>query len=211
MIFVLDLDGTIIDSSKRHWVLLRELLEKYNIKIPQHIDSMYVEYKRSGKSTKDYLGMLDIDKKLVDLISKEWVEKIENERLINMDVLYDDAIYFLNSLYSKNNKIYYLSNRKNKDYLLNSLNKLDIRKYADEVIVTSPKSGHLDKTMFLKKIKHNDDNVIMIGDTEVDYKAASSVGIECFLLNRGFRNKEFWNSINVKSYDSLENILEAVI
>lgn len=212
MIFVLDLDGTIIDSTKRHWYLLRELLVKNNIQIPINIEKDYIEFKRQGNSTKDYLRKIGISTEIANLISKKWVENIENVEFTDMDVLYKDSVHFLEMLHSKYNKIYFLSNRKNKNVLLQTLNRFNISKFASNTVVTTPQSGHKEKTLFLKILKEqSNEDIVMIGDTEVDYNAACEVDSSYYLLNRGFRSKEFWNIKNVKSYDSLDSILEEIL
>lgn len=212
MIFVLDLDGTIIDSSQRHWFLLKALLKKNNIPIPANIEQDYIEFKRKGNSTKKYLNLLGLSDELASSISKEWIENIENSKLTSIDVLYEDSMVFLEKLYEKYHKIFYLSNRKSKNNLLDTLNNLNIIKFAYDIIVTAPESGYKQKLDFLHNLKEqSNENIVMIGDTEVDYKAACEADIYYYLLNRGFRNREFWNSYNVKSYDSLIDIWEELI
>ena len=49
----------------------------------------------------------------------------------------------------------------------------------------------------------------MIGDTEIDYKSAEKSKIKSYILNRGFRTKEFLNNIDVNNnYDNLYKIME---
>ena len=40
------------------------------------------------------------------------------------------------------------------------------------------------------------------------YELAQKTGLKAYILNRGFRCKEFWDARNVKSYGSLEEILK---
>ena len=46
----------------------------------------------------------------------------------------------------------------------------------------------------------------MIGDTEIDYKAAIETGCNYYLLNRGFRNEDYWNELGIRSYKDLSEL-----
>lgn len=213
MISVLDLDGTIIDSTKRHWYLLKKIMIEMNINLPLHIDTEYVEYKRNGKSTHDYLKSIGISENVSKDISKRWTENIEKKYLTDMDCLYDDSIRFLKTLNSKQYKIYFLSNRNNIPNLISTLERLDIKKYAYDIVVTSPKSGYFQKADFLinlAKMNENED-LFLVGDTEIDYNAAKTAMTKSFILNRGFRNKSYWMERNIESYNTLDEILEVLI
>jgi len=209
MIFVLDLDGTLIDSSKRHGALLKSLLDKRNIKYPQGVESEYLEYKRNGNNTTHYLTeVLRLEDSESNKIVREWVEHIEDWKWITKDVLYDDTIPFLTKI-GKNNTIIYLSNRQNEVNLIKELSRLQILQYANYVYVSNPNNGWKGKSQILSNILENHTalEITIIGDSEVDEKAAYDNGIRVFLLNRGFRSKNYWNSRGLSSICSLNEIL----
>lgn len=143
-------------------------------------------------------------------IAAEWVNEIESDEMINYDTLYDDTLEILQKLREKN-KIIYLSSRSKKETLISSLKKLKIYDYANEIYVTNPKNGSSEKSKIINEIKKNEDDfIVMIGDTEVDYKAASSANIKSYILNRGFRNKEYWGLNNIKSYNNLFECIDSI-
>lgn len=204
MIYVLDLDGTVIDSSARHGALLKSILDSKNISYPDDFEIDYLKYKRNGNSTFNYLTeVLKCDYTISKKISKEWVEHIEDWEWIVMDELYKDSIPFLN-LISNNGVVYFLSSRKSKRILKQELECLEIIKYANRVYVVCPSEGYEGKTRIIKELlkKHND-GILLFGDTEIDYKTAINTGIKKYILNRGFRSKEYWDMQGIKSYSSL--------
>ena len=44
---------------------------------------------------------------------------------------------------------------------------------------------------------------MLIGDTEIDERAANYSNINVIILNRGFRSKKYWMSLSVMSVSSL--------
>ena len=209
MILIFDLDGTLINSKKRHSILMEKLLKKHKINIPYNFEKEYLNFKDCGNSNKNYLSsILNLPLELVNEICAEWINEIESDELIEYDVLYDETIFILEKL-KNDNVIIYLSSRARKNTLINSLRKLKIYDYASEIYVTNPKDGYEGKSQILEKIKKStDDKIVMIGDTEVDYMAARNQNIQSYILNRGFRNKGYWNHKKVKTFDNLYKCLK---
>ena len=170
MIAFVDLDGTIIDSFYRHYILLNYILVKYKLNIEFIFDDYYIK-KRNGLNNYKYLTeILNISEDVAEKIQKEWIEKIENKDMLSLDKLYDDAIPFLEFLKEKNYKIIFLTARRNESLTMIQLEELGISKYPTKVIVVDPKNGDINKSNAIDKEKTA--NSIMIGDTEVDYKSA---------------------------------------
>ncbi len=199
----LDLDGTLIDSSRRHLILLEDIVSKYEIKCEHFSD--YLEFKCSGFSTKEYLiKRLGFKEEIAIKISNEWIEHIEDEEYVKYDTLYNDTILFLNYLKSKGALIVFITARRNNMLVSRFLsdNNLDI--YANRLIVVNPSDAHNEKKMHIESTAKG--VAIVVGDTEVDYFCDK----KCYLLNRGFRNKTFWDQKGVVSYSSLIDIIEAI-
>lgn len=207
MILIFDLDGTLINSKKRHSLLMRRILESNGIIVPTDFEDSYMDFKDSGNNNKKYLTtILNLPLDLASKICTEWVNEIESDEMIKYDTLYEDTIEVLEKL-NKNNTIIYLSSRSKEDTLIKSLKDLKIYDYANEIYVTDPKDGSNGKSEIIKKLKEKEkDNIIIIGDTEVDYDAARNANIKSYILNRGFRNKEYWNNIGLETFNSLKAV-----
>ncbi len=198
----LDLDGTLIDSSARHILLLKDILLHEGLKAICVDD--YLECKRNGQSTKAYLvSQQGFSEERASYIAEKWVNHIEDSDYLKYDRLYEDVFPFLNRI--KGNTIIYLSARKNRAYLDKYLidNLLDT--YCLKTIVVSPANSKIEKKRQIELI--NKDDVIVVGDTEADYFD----DIKCFMLNRGFRSKHFWDKKGVHSYSSLMEIVNYII
>lgn len=118
-------------------------------------------------------------------------------------MLYDDTIDFLDYISrDKNNKIYFLTARQNREGLLKQLKNFDLMKYVKEIFVVSPINAVEGKKQKILNTM-NGYKTIIFGDSEVDYQVAEQLNINYFILNRGFRNKKYWDSKNIKSYNTL--------
>lgn len=195
-----DLDGTLIDSSERHFALLKDILNRMEINL--NIND-YMTYKRGGMNTKSYLLKKGFDDESAKLISNDWEKHIEDESYIDMDTVYSDAMPFLKKFKSKYN-IVFVSARKREGALINTLNKCGIMPFADKVIIVDVKDPAQSKSNAIVDLVTDDD--VLIGDTEADYRCAMSLNIKCYILNRGFRNIEFWTKVGIESYGDLFQI-----
>ena len=210
MIFVLDLDGTLIDSSKRHYVLMKKILEK---KAPEILfDSEdFMNYKALGNSGKKYLiSKLGLSQELSDEIMEEWRSNIENEEYMAMDELYPDTIQFLDALTRKGYPIIFLTARNNRKNTIKQLENLNISGYADMVYVVSPNRATEEKIEIIMTYLEIGKEPIIVGDTENEYDTAYAAGINYFILNRGFRSKEYWNKRDVITLDDLKTLSDII-
>ena len=200
MIYFFDLDGTLIDSTKRHYLLMKKILKQYNIRIPSDFDSEFIKYKSDGHSGKMYLiNKLGIYSKQAQEIQNIWISHIEDENWLKYDKLYDDTKDVLKKLFGK--KVYYLTSRKNYQGTINEIWKLGLDKYCEKCIVVEPQKTYNAKASVLKNYNNRyHEECIMIGDTEIDYNAAIECNMQYYILNRGFRTKRFWDNKGVVSY-----------
>ena len=175
MIYAFDLDGTLIDSSRRHSMLLERLLSKYSVITAQYSSKQFLEYKRNGNSTLNYLiKELGLSNIVAVQINEEWIAHIEDvDLIIEYDRVYPEVIKILKRIYDNNHKIFYISCRKSVEALMKEIQKFGIGEYANEVIVCDPCNGIKEKIEALNRIKkENNDKAIIIGDSEIDYQVA---------------------------------------
>lgn len=210
MKFFIDLDGTIIDSFKRHYLLLQELLDSYNVDKKIDIDE-YVKCKRDGMNNYKYLvDVLNIDKEMAKKIKNVWIENIEELKYLDYDILYEDSIDFLSCLKNMESEVYFLTSRSNKKNLMTELEKLKLTEYVKDIFVVNPKNNE-NKEDIIYNFKNEDEKIFMIGDSEVDFNAAQKCGIKSFILNKGFRSDVYLKNIDVcKSYNNLYEVMEDI-
>ena len=196
MIYVFDLDGTLIDSTFRHGYLMGRLLREEGIEVEESFWDRYLNLKREGLNSKAVLrDVYGFEEGLVDRVVKKWVEQIES----------DDSIETLERIKVRGNKIYYLSLRQREDAAIDELKRLGIYDYAEEVFIGKPSEGVQYKVGKLRLLK-SIDKIKMVGDTEVDYEAAKNVSSSFVGLYRGFRSKSFWDGMSIHSIKDLKEI-----
>ena len=204
MIIYMDLDGTIIDSSYRHIAVLKDVLDDNGL----HFDiTDYLDCKRNGVSTYTYLiSNLKISSDIAKIIARNWIDTIEANQYLDLDILYPDSIPFLKYVAEKDYEIHYVTARNNKKGLYDELSRLGIDKYATRIIAVDT----VDSISNKKKSIDFAHCFAIIGDTEVDYEVAVSSDVNYYILNRGFRSKGYWDARHIKSYDDLDCIAKNI-
>lgn len=202
----LDLDGTLIDSKKRHINVLCRALDIFGITYDKTIAG-YVDYKSGGKNTRKYLqSVFNLQERELTDVVKYWIEHIEDEDYLKSDSWYDGAEEFVSNLYSRDYRIIILTARNNRNFIYDFLYGSDICEYISEIFVVPPNNAKNEKCRIVSELKT--DESLIIGDTEVDYYAGAENGIDTYVLNSGFRNEKFWNDVGIKSYSCLQEIMK---
>jgi phosphoglycolate phosphatase-like HAD superfamily hydrolase len=200
---VFDFDGTLLDSRLRHKIVLSEILTSQYLPNESIDLDDFVKYKGEGNTTLNYL----VEKYKFALedaahIAQIWQNKIEDYQYLQYDVLFFDTIPVLTKLEDRYRMVL-LSARQNAQFLYQQLEELEVFNYFDEIKCVSTTNVVNEK---YKVLKEEGDIVLSIGDTEVDYNAAKQLSIPFYALNRGFRNKNYWDSLNVNSFSNLDYI-----
>ncbi len=193
MIYVFDLDGTLINSTERHWRLMKLLLEQKEIPVPECFENDYMAYKSAGHSGLMYLKKcLHLDNSTAEALQTEWIRQIEEDPWLDMDTLYNDVKETLARI---KDRILFLTIRNNADGLYRELKRLGIAQYETHVLKHGEKKADI--------LRNLEDTCMMIGDTEDDYNAAEETGCRYYMLNRGFRSADYWKQRGIKSYPDL--------
>ena len=212
---IFDFDGVIVDSE----VLASKAFSKYFSKFDQSIKEEQF-YKYAGKKTVE----------VIDLLSAKY--KIENKETFTNEIFDIVAEVYSRDLklvdgakdyISKSNRDHFIGSNSNKDRIMDGLKLVDLDKIflSDYVysfdMVERPKP---DPDIYLKVLNDNSLNIqetIIIEDSGVGVKAASSAGVRVFGLTAGKhwhsnrdKNELFDNgALNVFSdYISLGNAIE---
>ena len=212
---IFDFDGVIVDSE----VLASKAFAKYFSKFDRSIKEEQF-YKYAGKKTVE----------VIDLLSAKY--KIENKKNFTNEIFDIVAEVYSRDLklvdgakdyISKSNRDHFIGSNSNKDRIMDGLKLVDLDKIflSDHVysfdMVERPKP---DPDIYLKVLNDNSLNIqetIIIEDSGVGVKAASSAGVRVFGLTAGKhwhsnrdKNELFDNgALNVFSdYESLGRAIE---
>lgn len=182
--FIFDLDGTLIDSSERMYRLFQRL-------IPESIFSKeeYWKLKRNCINHKmiidEYFPSYNFDE-----FNRKWLNMIELEEYLVMDNNYSDTIDVLNYL-NKIDKIILLTARQSINELLWELERLNIRKYFDEVYITESKKTKLD--ILLQMSINNCKDVFFVSDMGEDIIIGKSLDFKTIAITHGFMSADKLN------------------
>lgn len=179
-----DLDGTLLDSRKRHSIVLNDILKSRGIELDL---TNLIEFKRNGLNNVDFLISKGISSKEAQDIQKEWIKLIENEKYLNTDILYNFSIDLLKQ--DKNEYDLILITARNNTVTLNKqIDNLGLREYFKKVYIVSPeKNVSEQKSRILKQ----ENAILMNGDTLSDKKAADMANIDFKHYDCGFNSAQY--------------------
>lgn len=182
-VIAFDLDGTILDSRKRHIVLLKDIMNQMKVSI--NIED-YLSYKRQGFSTKEYLLLKGLSKSVADKINRIWIDHIEDLSYLILDKIYPD---FISLFYKFNmNKVVLITARRNTENLYNQLNYLNLKNIFSRIFIVNPMlNPSKEKANLLIKIKAKK----IIGDTYSDALAAKIANIPFIFHKDGFNSYSY--------------------
>ncbi|WP_294340206.1 HAD family hydrolase [uncultured Clostridium sp.] len=197
---VFDFDGTLLDSRRRHVVVLRDCLRSLGI-VNMDLNE-YLTYKADGNSTYSFLcKKLLLPEELSEKISKRWVSIIEQDEYLKQDILYEDSADTLKDC-AKMAELYLLSARSNEEALHRQVESHYLKKYFQKVICVSPMKAVAGKLEALRMIQP----CLIVGDTEVEYQVAEKMKIPYYLVHRGFRSEKYFSQRKIRSYENLNQL-----
>ena len=185
---IFDFDGVIVDSE----VLASKAFAKYFSKFDRSIKEEQF-YKYAGKKTVEVIDLLSAKYKI------ENKEKFTNEIFDIVAEVYSKDLKVVDGAkdyISKSNRDHFIGSNSNKDRIMDGLKLVDLDKIflSDYVysfdMVERPKP---DPDIYLKVLNDNSLNIqetIIIEDSGVGVKAASSAGVRVFGLTAG----KHWHS-----------------
>ena len=198
-----DLDGTLTDSSNRHFKVYSEIVLSLGGKPMTKKDYWCLIRSKTDKSLilkKSSLGNINAEAYLKKF--KTVIEKTENlayEKLINKQILKTLKKF------KQKHKLFLITLRSNDNAAYDQINNLGLSSYFDKIIVC-PKS----KAEAIKP--YLDDKCALIGDTELDIQTAKSLGIKSIAVSSGFRNtkylKRFKPDYILSSIADLEKVIK---
>jgi phosphoglycolate phosphatase len=171
---VLDLDGTLIDVSKRHYTVYRDVLTDLGGRsLPFE---RYWELKRSKTPWAEILGANGVQAAFL----ARFRERIEQPSYLVLDRPFTFSRHVLEAL--DGHELYLLTLRRSSDALREQLDRLDLARYFRAIV-----SGDV-KTELITTLDAGSEAVV-VGDTEVDVAAAREVGAVAVAVASGIRSE----------------------
>jgi HAD superfamily hydrolase (TIGR01549 family) len=195
-LYIFDLDGVLLDSSKNMSLAWQDVKNKFNINIPffeykKHIGLPFFTILKNIGIKKDYF-------KIKKIYSTSSIKNFKKKT-----TLFKDTIKVINTL-KRESKIAILTS---KDTLRTNY-VLKKKKLKFDCVITSDnvKNGKPNKEGVLKilsKLKINKENTVYIGDTKIDELTAKNAKIRFLYANWGFGGKR---KKSIKSLKDLINL-----
>lgn len=184
-IVIFDLDGTLLDVSKRWYLLHSDLAKKFHAN--RLNQKTYINLKRQHIPEEQILKG-----KLPNTIIKKYLKKrkdlLESEHYLSFDHLKPKATKLLESL-SASHRLYLTTSRAKPRILKDQLRQMGISGYFVKVVCGKSLKSREKK---LKKIiAGNPAKYFLVGDSERDHKLARNLKIKSILVCDGSRTRKF--------------------
>ncbi len=177
-----DLDGTLINSQQRLYNLFVELCPECKMTYEE-----YWEIKRQRINQKDFLKKyFNYSDEKCKEFHKLWLEKVEESERLDEDFLVDGVEDILNKL-SQKYRLYLVTNRQSKSLLIYELERLKIKNYFCDILVTEQKRA---KSKLIQGVVNCSPDDILIGDTGEDIKTAKELGIKSIAVSWGILDEK---------------------
>lgn len=186
-----DLDGTLLDVSRRYYKTHIKASKKIN-KRPLSFNRYWEEKRKKTPEWK--ILNLSSNNKLFKIYEKERINCLEKKSFLKFDQPFH-WVYKLLALLKIYN-LYILTLRRNRINLKFQIKKFGLDNLFEETLSEAPLSDPVStKIKLLKKnkLKFTD---LLIGDTEVDIAAAKRLGIISVAVCSGIRNRNFLKQSN---------------
>lgn len=182
-IIFIDLDGTILDGKEKHYQCYKDIIEQNG----KPLDKEKYWHLKREKVSLDVILNMSMYKSNKENFLDEWLDKIEKFKYMRHDKVKPDVEKVLKNFKEEGFKIILVTMRRNKNNLINQLNKLEITEYFDAVYCCGVEMNS--KFEMIKNIKF--DYALFIGDTEDDIDTAKRLNIKSVAILNGLREKRF--------------------
>ena len=206
----LDLDGTLLDTSTRHYKLYRDLLDEKRLsnKESKLSPEKFWHMKRTGIKTRDILPASLSDENIASF-EDEWLQKIEKKSYLQHDELFPETKNILSYL-NKEFNLVLVTLRNNKENLHWELSKLNLNSYFKFILSGKGPKKNLVEEYLIKN--WNGEKCLIVGDTEEDIKTGLELKIPTVSVTCGIRSREFLEQYNpdfcINGFQEILNILK---
>lgn len=190
----LDLDGTILDSKMRLFLLFNFLVpnSKYSYDEYWNLKQNKISHKEILKNNYGY------SENQYMTFQEKWMNEIEKDNWLQFDKPIKGVIETLTSL-TKNNSLFLVTARQSKLLLTRQLKDLGLFDIFKMILITEQKIDKYDLIISNVEVSNND---WIVGDTGKDIETGKKLGIKTIAVLSGFMNK---GSLDAYSPDYILN------
>lgn len=178
-----DLDGTLVDSSERHYQVYKKLiLGLAGVPLSK---SDYWNLIRAKADKRLILQKSRVSADRAEQYLNSFVAEIELMKNLKLETLMGNNVLELLRRLKQSHTLFLITQRRQKKNAEKQVVELGLNKYFNKVIACDDKVSII-KSLLSTKLDEN----IVVGDTEADINAAKELGIKSVGLLSGFRNEK---------------------
>jgi len=180
-----DLDGTLIDISKRDFRIYADILTELGY---EAIDKkQYWPLRREKTDIHSILALSGCtsDKDVAYFLENR-AERMEESGYLSLDTLFDDVMPVFSKL-NENYNLVILTRRLNETNTVEQCHRLGLEKYTELMIVGGDKK---------EKMRSIQNLVAFVGDTENDILPANEIGVKSIAVTTGIRSEDKLRTYN---------------
>ncbi len=192
-----DLDGTLLDSSRRLYTLFMELAPESFFSYEE-----YWDIKRKKTNQQDLLKKyFNYTNDRVLSFKETWHKRVEDPTLLEMDTPFEGVPAFLERIFHKK-KLYVVTARQHPERVETQLDKFGWKPYFVDILVTQQKQSKAD---LIREHLSPESDDILVGDTGDDILCGKELGVRTVAVCSGNLNAD-----SLKEYKP-EQILDSVV
>jgi len=203
---VFDWNGTLIDDAWIFVDILNSLLKKRNL---NQIDLNKYQEMFCFPLTDFYQNLgFDVSPDAFNILKKDFVFEYNKRQFAAH--LFPDAVDTINKIKSHNVKLSILS-ASNQKILSSLMNFYSINHFFTHILgVDNYEAVGKEKLGFklLKFLGESRSDIVMVGDTDLDYRVSQKLGIDCILISRGHQSHQRLSVLDCPVIYSLTDLLE---
>jgi phosphoglycolate phosphatase len=180
---IFDLDGTLIDVSKRHYAVYQDVLAELHG--PALSFERYWELKREGASWSAILKTSELGDREASAFLGEFRSRIEQPRYLALDAAFSFTHEVIDGLSAHD--VHLVTLRQSAPALREQLSRLDLVRQFKAIASGQRDGGGQTKAELIGKIPRST-QAIVVGDTEVDVEAARELDAVAVAVTSGLRN-----------------------
>ena len=188
----LDLDGTLLDVSNRHFEVYAFAVEQFG-GTPLS-KRLYWQLKRCKTGWPQLLARSGLDPHLLSPFHNAFLGCIEAPEMLAKDQLFVGTKSSLGEL-SSAHSLSLLTLRRSRANLMDQLRDLDLQRYFDEIEVGHARGEAYEAKLELMKKVSAFREVIAVGDTEADIVAAKMLHVPVVAVLSGLRDHEYLGAL----------------
>ena len=184
---MLDLDGTLLDTSARHYAVYSLIVRSLQVRLLSF--TPYNQLRRSGMNNLDVLVKCGLPLEDLKLAKATWLKHIETLEMLKLDQLFPGVPEWLGS-HENCIKFVLVTLRSNAKALGAQLGWLQLRPYFQQVLDVPHQHDPVGAKAMAVRQNVQADIAAWIGDSEIDIKAAQQIGVEAIGVTSGMRTAE---------------------